>query len=280
MMTRSVTSMLLSTILLCGLWTGMASGQCIERTAASTRGIFRDGDSIRIDITFCVIELTSCEELPENRYIPRWQTSTPCVPPPNIYVTHGKGHSWVHFQILNADGTCHLFDSRLIGPSSQGLYTIKMAFPIGEELTEQNINFAPSSDFHSIVISGYWQDSGFKVDYGSDYIVQLTEQIQECDGTLGVDDGERVKNAALIALSSETCCRGLTGNVDGDPQDLTTIADLTFLIDHLFINHTPLPCPEEADVNSDCVVDIADLNRLIDYLFINFTPLDSCGCGP
>jgi len=50
------------------------------------------------------------------------------------------------------------------------------------------------------------------------------------------------------------------------------IADLTSLIDHLFINFPPLTVPEAGNVNCQGVVDISDLTALIDWLFINFTP--------
>lgn len=74
------------------------------------------------------------------------------------------------------------------------------------------------------------------------------------------------------------CCQGAVGNVDGLPGDGVDIADLTFLIDHLFINFPPLDCPAEGNINGDPAgtVDIADLTELIDHLFINFPALPAC----
>jgi len=74
------------------------------------------------------------------------------------------------------------------------------------------------------------------------------------------------------------CCDGLAGNIDGDPFDRTDIADLTFLIDHIFINFPPLPCKAEGNIDGDPngVVDIADLTFLIDHLFINFPQPAPC----
>ncbi len=56
------------------------------------------------------------------------------------------------------------------------------------------------------------------------------------------------------------------------------IADLTFLIDHLFINFPLLACREEGNIDGDPNgdVDIADLTFLIDHLFINFPPTADC----
>ena len=79
-------------------------------------------------------------------------------------------------------------------------------------------------------------------------------------------------------FSPSSCCIGLTGNVDGDPEDIVDLGDLTMLIDYLFISFTPPDCMEEAncDGSIDGIVDLGDLTMLIDYLFISFTPLAPC----
>ena len=76
----------------------------------------------------------------------------------------------------------------------------------------------------------------------------------------------------------QSCCIGSTGNVNGDPDDIVDIADLTALIDHLFINFAPVLCPEESNVNGDPAgtIDIADLTALIDHLFISFASTLPC----
>lgn len=70
------------------------------------------------------------------------------------------------------------------------------------------------------------------------------------------------------------CCVGTTGNVDGVGN--VDIADLTFLVDVLFINNPTPPCPEEANVDGTGNIDIADLTLLVDVLFINTPPLPLC----
>lgn len=74
-----------------------------------------------------------------------------------------------------------------------------------------------------------------------------------------------------------TCCPGM-GNVDCDPTGAVDIADLTSLVDHLFINFPALCCPTVADINRDPAgaIDISDLTALIDHLFIGFSPLGNC----
>ncbi|UCC44421.1 MAG: PKD domain-containing protein [Candidatus Zixiibacteriota bacterium] len=73
-----------------------------------------------------------------------------------------------------------------------------------------------------------------------------------------------------------TCCVGATGNVDGDPDDMVDIGDLTRLIDYMFISFDALDCREEANVNGIGGVDMGDLTKLIDYLFISYVPLAEC----
>ena len=81
--------------------------------------------------------------------------------------------------------------------------------------------------------------------------------------------------AAEVGLG---CCQENTGNIDGDAQGLIDIADLTELIDHLFIKFPPLSCPQEGNVDGDAEgrIDIGDLTMLIDHLFINFPPTAAC----
>lgn len=71
-----------------------------------------------------------------------------------------------------------------------------------------------------------------------------------------------------------SCCVGTTGNVDC--TGFVDIADLTTLVDHLFISNPPLCCPGEANVDGAGNVDIADLTFLVDHLFISNPPLPSC----
>jgi hypothetical protein len=72
------------------------------------------------------------------------------------------------------------------------------------------------------------------------------------------------------------CCIGFVANVDCDPDQGVDIADLSALIDNLFISFSPLCCPAEANVDGDGGVDISDLSELIDHLFIRFGLLRLC----
>jgi hypothetical protein len=75
-----------------------------------------------------------------------------------------------------------------------------------------------------------------------------------------------------------SCCSGLTGNVNDDPADNVDIQDLTTLVNHLFVTFQELPCPAEANVSGDPEgnVDIQDLTALVNHLFVTFEPPAAC----
>jgi streptogramin lyase len=76
--------------------------------------------------------------------------------------------------------------------------------------------------------------------------------------------------------ATASCCVGLTGNIDCDPGNGVDIADLTALIDYLYVTFTPLCCTGEANCDGQPGIDIADLTALIDYLYISFIPVAPC----
>jgi hypothetical protein len=67
-----------------------------------------------------------------------------------------------------------------------------------------------------------------------------------------------------------------SGNVDCDPDQRVDIADLTRLIDFLFISQDPLCCEGEANCDGSPGIDLGDVTRLIDFLFVNGTPPAPC----
>ena len=92
------------------------------------------------------------------------------------------------------------------------------------------------------------------------------------------EPGSEIITRTLIVGEGSSNCIGRTGNVDCDLAETVDIADLTVLIDHLFINFPVLGCPDEANVDGDDagVIDIADLTLLIDHLFIYFPSTAVC----
>jgi len=100
---------------------------------------------------------------------------------------------------------------------------------------------------------------------------------------LAVDDSlvciaDRYGLFVFQVTTQASCCAGLSGNIDGDPEETVDLGDLTALIDYLFISFTAPECMEEANVDGDLsgTVDLGDLTALIDHLFISFTPPAAC----
>ncbi|HNQ69675.1 MAG TPA: hypothetical protein PKN32_14980, partial [Bacteroidales bacterium] len=80
-----------------------------------------------------------------------------------------------------------------------------------------------------------------------------------------------------VAVISAGCCVDFTGNANCSPDEMPDIADITRLIDYLYISHEPLCCLEEADADaSGGEPDISDITRLIDFLYISHDPLAAC----
>lgn len=77
-------------------------------------------------------------------------------------------------------------------------------------------------------------------------------------------------------LVPHNCCYKRTGNIDCSANGVVDITDLTFLIDHLYINQSTLCCPESANCDDVDGVDIGDLSALIDRLYISFASLAAC----
>ncbi|UCC44165.1 MAG: hypothetical protein JSU65_13795 [Candidatus Zixiibacteriota bacterium] len=97
-----------------------------------------------------------------------------------------------------------------------------------------------------VYITGYYDPAVIVI--GCDAIAMISNSIGDCE--------------------TPSCCVGKRGNVNGDPMDIMDIADITALIDFLFISMKELPCPAEADLNEDETIDIGDLTWLINCAFV------------
>ncbi len=76
-----------------------------------------------------------------------------------------------------------------------------------------------------------------------------------------------------------TCCSGpYAGNVDCDYENLHTLADITVLIDHVYISQRALCCMYEGNIDGseDHIVTLADITRLIDNVYISHAQTEPC----
>lgn len=85
-----------------------------------------------------------------------------------------------------------------------------------------------------------------------------------------------IKSGFWSVPSAAVCCQLSTGNVDCDANSSVDIADLTALVDYLFVTMNPLCCQAEANIEKDAVIDICDMTTLVDHLFLGFQPLPPC----
>ena len=79
-----------------------------------------------------------------------------------------------------------------------------------------------------------------------------------------------------------SCCGqytgGKTGNVDCDAGGLRDLADITALIDHIYISKEKLCCDENGNItgDSEAMINLADITRLVDHVYISKTETASC----
>ena len=96
-----------------------------------------------------------------------------------------------------------------------------------------------------------------------------------CFAIKSVDDANNWSKLSNLSFYSECDggCIGNRGNVDGDPNETVDVADLSYLIDHLFKSPPgpPPPCPLEGNVDGDPnnQIGVSDVIYLIDYIFGN-----------
>ena len=78
------------------------------------------------------------------------------------------------------------------------------------------------------------------------------------------------------------CCtyntEGMTGNTDCDLEERRNLADITRLIDNIYISKQSLCCLASGNVDGDAgnAIDIADITRLIDHVYLSKSETDIC----
>ncbi|MBU0983260.1 MAG: hypothetical protein KKA42_05285 [candidate division Zixibacteria bacterium] len=142
-------------------------------------------------------------------------------------------------------------------------------------------------------------DQAVFMSYVNTYDIGGTDTLTFYTALVTLKDGTKEELDALVAQvrtwyiveirgGSAGCCIGTAGSTQlqggcNDAEQGVDVGDLTNMIDHLFINFTPLCCVAESDIapaitggTPDGSVDVGDLTAMIDHLFINFPALPSC----
>ncbi|MGD8921995.1 MAG: C1 family peptidase [Candidatus Zixiibacteriota bacterium] len=107
----------------------------------------------------------------------------------------------------------------------------------------------------------------------------VADVVDNCRSTFNPDqadaDGDGVGDAC-------ECCgwftSGWTGNVDCSEDGSRNLADVTRLIDHVYINKTYLCCALNGNVDgdSDGMITLQDITRLIDHVYITHRETAAC----
>ena len=98
-----------------------------------------------------------------------------------------------------------------------------------------------------------------------------------------MDDAEAWYLAHRDEVGTFGCCGsygndGYTGNCNCSPDGLCTLADITRLIDRVYITKAELCCEENGNVNGseDGLLTLADITSLIDHVYIKKEPTAPC----
>jgi parallel beta-helix repeat protein len=80
----------------------------------------------------------------------------------------------------------------------------------------------------------------------------------------------------LDGIGDACCCSGHTGDVDCDHD--RNLADITLLIDHVYITHRYLCCPASGNTSGDPdgKVNLADITDLIDLIYLTHKEVAPC----
>lgn len=79
-------------------------------------------------------------------------------------------------------------------------------------------------------------------------------------------------------LDIQRCCTGLTGNIDCDPEHKANLADITRLIDRVYLGKTALCCFASGNTDGDpgWKINLADITKLIDHIYLSKEPTAPC----
>lgn len=103
----------------------------------------------------------------------------------------------------------------------------------------------------------------------------ITVRVVATDGIDVADEWCEIYFSVMECDGCTSCCGiytgGYTGNLNMSEGGKRTLADLTKMIDHVYISKAPLLCPSNANTDGDPEgkINLADITRFIDMIYIS-----------
>jgi FG-GAP-like repeat len=125
-------------------------------------------------------------------------------------------------------------------------------------------------DSNTLVLSN---DTIPAFDDGNRLAAQFADIDNDDDADIFVGEDEGGVNFWRDTVS---CCVGIRGNANGDPNQSVNVVDLTFIVQFLFHGGAVPPCRLEGSVNGDANINIVDVTYLVNYMFKSGAPPPAC----
>lgn len=164
-----------------------------------------------------------------------------------------------------------------------------------EGLRSENmtVNYLDFNSFYKQVTIGMTASENLPIEVGSGPIIKL---LFELSASSSLDDstqiviesydsnqpefksilGDYAPELSSGFVKAGSCCIGLRGNIDNDPENIIDVSDLVYFVDYQFHSDEEPFCLMEADLVIDGVIDVADLVFMVDYQFRNGDSPPSC----
>jgi hypothetical protein len=85
-----------------------------------------------------------------------------------------------------------------------------------------------------------------------------------------------------VTIMSTSCCGqytdGQTGNTNCDTDGKRNLADITRLIDRVYVSQAPFCCEQNGNTSGDPggLINLADITRLTDYVYVSQADTAPC----